>query len=755
MAKPYITGYCDPLSVKAGTEVNFMLSGEGVSAADVQLVRIIHGDEHPEGPGFVEAEIASDLASSVTLSHQAVQAGSFVDVPDSTGGLLPDGAFTVHAFIWPTTPNKGPQGLVTQFDRGTSRGYALAINDAGCLCFRSGDGENTAEVALTTPLQAKLWYFVAASYNPDSGRVRLHQRAVINAYNSLLAPILPATYDADDDLACAVQAAASATSLLLAASHDASAAPGARISELYNGKIDRPGIAGGVLDDAMLAALAAGERPTNIATIAYWDTTAGYTAHGIGDVVVDSGSRGLNGQGVNRPIRAMTGYNWNGRDDCFRLDPSQFGGIYFNDDAIVDCAWTPTISFQVPADLKSGVYALRLRSGEIEDHVVFFVRPQKAGAKIAMLMPTASYLAYANEHFALEGPQVELITAHTLMLSDADYFLGQHLEFGRSTYDHHNDGAGVCHSSWRRPIMNLRPRHRMAGTGVPWQFAADLSIIWWLEQCGHDFDVITDGDLDSEGAALLEPYKVVINGTHSEYYSENMMDATDTYVAGGGRVMYLGANGYYWVVAFRPEEPWCMEMRRLSAGSRAWQAAPGEQYMTTNGNRGGLWRDRGRAPQKSMGVGFTSEGMDECKPYRRLPDSYDAQVAWVFDGVGEVFGANGLALGGAAGLELDRYELLWGTPPETFLLAASEGHSDNYPHVGEEVMFNFPGLGGTQDYQIRGDVTLFGTKNGGAVFATGSIAWGQALPWNNGDNDVAQVTQNVLEAFIKDDDPLG
>ena len=29
-------------------------------------------------------------------------------------------------------------------------------------------------------------------------------------------------------------------------------------------------------------------------------------------------------------------------------------------------------------------------------------------------------------------------------------------------------------------------------------------------------------------------------------------------LAHGGRVMYLGANGYYWVVGFRPDEPWCM-----------------------------------------------------------------------------------------------------------------------------------------------------------------------------------------------------
>lgn len=752
MSMRYITGYADPLCVKSGEDIAFMLSAEGIEAADAALVRIIHGDEHPEGPGFVEREVDSDLPRRVELHHQPVQMGSFVEVPDAHGRLLPDGSFTVHAWIWPTLPGRGEQAIVAQFDAASRRGYALVINAEGCLAFVAGDGKLAAEVALDKPLQAKLWYFVAAAYDAKSGRVRLFQKAVLNAYNSLLAPLLPNTYDASGVMTLAAQPAPAGTSLLLAGSHD-TAAPGAvQVKALYNGKIDRPGLVGAALDEDELVACAHGERAAGHPVIAYWDTTAGYTDEGIGDTVYDLGPLAMNGHGRNRPVRAMTGYNWNGRDDCFRLDPGQYGGIYFNDDAITDCAWQPSIAWHVPDDLPSGVYALRLRGGEFEDHVVFFVRPRTPQAKVAMLMPTASYLAYANERFVLDGPMVEVVTAHTLVLSDSDYLLGQHPEFGRSTYDHHSDGAGVCYSSWRRPIMNLRPRHRMAGTGVPWQFPADLSIVWWLEQSEFDYDIITDSDLDREGVALLEPYKVVINGTHSEYYSEPMMDATDSYLAGGGRVMYLGANGYYWVVAFRPDQPWCMEVRKLNAGSRAWQAAPGEHYMATNGNRSGLWRDRGRPPQKSMGVGFTSEGMDECKPYRRLPDSHDPRVAWVLDGVGEVFGENGLALGGAAGLELDRYERVWGTPPKTFLLAASEGHSDNYPHVGEEVMFNFPGQGGTQDFQIRGDVTLFEADQGGAVFATGSIAWGQALPWNNGDNDIARITRNVLEAFVNKKD---
>jgi len=45
---------------------------------------------------------------------------------------------------------------------------------------------------------------------------------------------------------------------------------------------------------------------------------------------------------------------------------------------------------------------------------------------------------------------------------------------------------------------------------------------------------------------------------------------------------------------------------------------------------------------------------------------------------------------------------------------------------------------------------FFNTANDGAVFAAGSIAWSQALPCYGGDNNVATVMRNLLNAFIKD-----
>ena len=139
-----------------------------------------------------------------------------------------------------------------------------------------------------------------------------------------------------------------------------------------------------------------------------------------------------------------------------------------------------------------------------------------------------------------------------------------------------------------------------------------------------------------------------------------------------------------------------------------------------------------------------------------MPDSYHRQVSWIFEGVDEeVFGDFGLAAGGAAGIEIDRYDLELGTPPHTWLLACSEGHSDNYPRVVEEIAYNHPGQGGTQDYHVRADMTYFTSRNSGAVWSPSSIAWGQALPWNNGENNVSRIMKNVLDAFMKSGDLPG
>lgn len=752
MAKHRIFGYCTPWSVKPGDTMQFMVSAEGVDTATATLVRLIHGDEDPQGPGFVEEPVPGAVPATLHVRRQFTQKGSYAEVPGLESRDVAGGSFTVAAYIYPTAPGTRRQTLLGRWDIAGSQGWAIGITPEGHLDFWVGDGSQVDQVTAEVPLIPKCWYFVAASYDAATGTARLMQLGKVGRYNGHLGPVVPYDYDSvvSAPLRVRPKPAAAEVPFLWAGASDWNDRRGRFVGTLYNGKIDRAGLWSRALSEADLRATGADGVFDAESAVALWDTTAGYTDHGIGDIIVDTGPHGLHAQGVNRPVRGMTGWNWRGRDDSYRLNPGQYGGVHFHDDALTDCRWAPTLDWTVPQGLRSGVYALRLTTDGAEDHVPFFVRAAKPSAPIAVLMSTFTYLAYANEQLAYKAPIAQAITAHTPILTQRDVEFVKLNEFGLSTYDHHSDGYGVCYSSYLRPILNIRPRYRSSAMGFPWALPADLSLIWWLENQGLDYEVLTDHDLHAEGASALEPYRVVINCTHPEYYSEAMLDGTEDYLTRGGRVIYAGGNGYYWVSGLRQSAPEIMEVRKLDTGSRAWQAMPGEGYLASTGEKSGLWRARGRAPQKIVGVGFTSEGMDRSTWFERMPDSFHKRVAWMFEGIGETerIGDTGLGLGGAAGIEIDRYDLALGTPPHTMLLMTADGFSDNYPLVSEEITYAFPGRGGTQDPQVRADATYFTTANHGACLAIGSIAWSMALPVNGGQNTAGRFLRNVLDAFV-------
>ncbi|MFC7689207.1 N,N-dimethylformamidase beta subunit family domain-containing protein [Paeniroseomonas aquatica] len=131
-------------------------------------------------------------------------------------------------------------------------------------------------------------------------------------------------------------------------------------------------------------------------------------------------------------------------------------------------------------------------------------------------------------------------------------------EFAHSTYNTHPDGSGIGFSTRLRPILTMRPGFLTfddaRGSGLR-HFPADSHITDWLEAKGIAFDVITDEDLDAEGLPLLAGYKAVVTGAHPEYHSQVMLDALQNYVGGGGRLAYLGGNGFYWKVARRADLP--------------------------------------------------------------------------------------------------------------------------------------------------------------------------------------------------------
>ncbi len=91
MARIKLTGYTDHISVTEGDTVQFMVSAEGATSVNAEIVRLIHGDEHPEGPGFIEEVVPTTVSGDHAAHRQFVDIGSRVDVDDPTGHARPEG----------------------------------------------------------------------------------------------------------------------------------------------------------------------------------------------------------------------------------------------------------------------------------------------------------------------------------------------------------------------------------------------------------------------------------------------------------------------------------------------------------------------------------------------------------------------------------------------------------------------------------------------------------------------------------------
>ena len=228
-----------------------------------------------------------------------------------------------------------------------------------------------------------------------------------------------------------------------------------------------------------------------------------------------------------------------------------------------------------------------------------------------------------------------------------------------------------------------------------------------------------------------------------------MWDAYDAFRRRGGRIMALGGDGWYWRVAYHPYCPGIMELRRAESGVRAWAAAPGEYFQNFDGRMGGLWVRLGKSPQSLVGVGFAAQGFDLSSYYERMPDSYRPEAAFIFEGVGdERIGDFGLIAGGAAGLEVDRAASELGTPANALVLAQSRNLTNTYLIVPEEFLETAPGLGADENAIARADMVFFAMPEGGAVFSVGSMAWAGSLSHNGYQNNVSQITCNVLRRFL-------
>ena len=349
-----ITGYSDRYSLCPGEEIKFYVNSEKGESYHADIVRMIHGDTNPEGPGFKVEELETPVSKDYPGRNQIIHGGSYGMVPHDHRMNVE--SFTLQAFIFPTTPDKGVQGVLTKSEGKT--GYGLFIDENANLALWIGDDKgNVEKITSGKPLLRKVWYLAAASYDAATGKVCLYQEPVVTSANgglgmSLLHPMeetasvvngksTVAPGDNDAPLLMAARTVVANSGRTIFGGHFKEAREPVELpqqADVYNGKIDRPRLSGRALDKSEIDALARGLKtcPASLrqSVIGAWDFHANITKNIASTQIIDTSPNVLHGYIINMPARGMTGYNWTGDEIVYHHAPQEYGAIHFHDDDV-------------------------------------------------------------------------------------------------------------------------------------------------------------------------------------------------------------------------------------------------------------------------------------------------------------------------------------------------------------------------------------------------------------------------------------
>jgi hypothetical protein len=433
-----------------------------------------------------------------------------------------------------------------------------------------------------------------------------------------------------------------------------------------------------------------------------------------------------------------------------------------NDAAASGCRWPVAFTIQTCEDWDSAVCLIKLTGADGSVAEGFFVlraiQPQNA---IVMVVTTSTYQAYN------------------------DYGGANAYSTGGLAYT-----GGVPVLSWRRPLPPGWVRKpgdfvRLANVNnfdenVPflsWAVGKGISIwsggtgwsnweqpfVDWARAAGYSLDFVCSHDLHAD-PDMLTGYRLMLSVGHDEYWSWEMRDGVERFIACGGNVAFLSGNTAFWQVRFD-------DAHDMTAYKGCWRADP--LFGTADQARvSGLWSNpiTGRPENIMTGVSFVAGG------YARIAGASPAGPGgtivyrpehWLFAGTGlrygDVLGREGVLIG----YEVDgcRFQFVNGRPeptgedgtPLSFEILALAPAS----LLSRETAPDFYPDGTMSDLevvteQMTGDCTAenlarftFGHatmglfERGGTVFAAGTTEWACCL--SAGDEQVATITRNLLD----------
>ncbi|NJR39016.1 MAG: hypothetical protein HC781_09485 [Leptolyngbyaceae cyanobacterium CSU_1_4] len=361
----------------------------------------------------------------------------------------------------------------------------------------------------------------------------------------------------------------------------------------------------------------------------------------------------------------------------------------------VGCRWSPAYEFVVPSTWTSGVYIARFISSlEVTTDVLFvvkFARPSRS--KILLQLAINTYQAYNNWG-------------------------------GKSLYSYNSTEQVQA-----REVSFDRPLNPESNFFIQW----DIHFVRWVESNGFAVDYCTNVDLHAE-PNLLNDYTLFLSIGHDEYWSKEMRDRVEAFIAQGGNVAFFGGNICWWQARLEQSN------RTLVCYRDASQDPVRDRTRTTV-----RWRDQpvNRPEEQMTGVSFAQGAFWSGENGDRPAVDYRVRFPqhWVFEGTGLEYDAGFGAAENIIGYETDAAEFreIRGVP----VVTGVNGTPRNFIVLAFAALKDW-GIGLGQ----AGMATMGIYRNKGTVFTSGTVEWARGL--QDSDSPVSQITRNVLTQLSRD-----
>ncbi|MEO8966966.1 MAG: 4'-phosphopantetheinyl transferase superfamily protein [Solirubrobacteraceae bacterium] len=380
---------------------------------------------------------------------------------------------------------------------------------------------------------------------------------------------------------------------------------------------------------------------------------------------------------------------------------------------LTECDWHPTLSFQIPSALPTGVYIAKLSARTGESDCLFVVRSIRPAALLAQI-PTATYEAYN----AWGGDSLYPGGADRVKLTGAT----QGIEV---SYDRPYDSA----------------------TGAGQFFARDVAMVRFLERYHYPVSYTTSESIDANPGQVAGR-KALLDFGHSEYWSARQRRAFAGALRAGTSLLFFGSDTLAWRVRYARASPAASQASVPDQSMVAYK-----EFSALDPNRSdptGVFPDRGARLTGSAYLGcitarLPQPGSPTYRYYAWAP-SHRLRPTWLFTHTAITTSTR---IPGIIGYELDQRTAL--TPPHTELVGS--GVAPCMPGAQAE-----SGKPTPRGAHPLAETTIYTAPSGAIVFNTGTLGWELALePVPSASPDaplapdprIVQMTRNLLARVLQ------